>query len=207
MRIAVLIYGRINKCIDHYDNMIENLCQNHHVDFFLSSDNSNQKLLDKFIILYKPVTYNNDAIHYDYDLGKYPGGRPEITKERMHNMTCHFINKNRLFILLEKYIRSFKKKYDCVVSLRIDAVFKNKFNFNRLKENTIYIPFGYDYSGINDQIAYGTLNVMKKYNSINPIKILENRLSIPHPENLTCANIYIHKLKIERPMIKYHLDR
>jgi len=190
MRTAVLVYGRINKCVEHYNNIVKQL-GNVDVDFFLSSDNSDQKILDKFIMLYKPITYNNDKIHYNYNLGKYPGRRREITNTLMHNMTCHFINKNRVFILLEKYIHSFKKKYD----------------FSELKENTIYIPFGYDYTGINDQIAYGKIDVMRKYNSINPLYLLENKLSIPHPENLTRTNIYMHKLNIERPMIKYHLHR
>lgn len=206
MRIAVLIYGRLNKCVEHYINIMQNLGQDD-IDFFLSSDNSDPKLLDKFIQLYKPVTYNNDKINYKCNLGKYPGRRREITNALMHNMTCHFINKNRVFMLLEKHIHSTGKQYDCVVSLRIDAVFQNKFIFNNLTDNTIYIPVGYDYSGINDQIAYGKINVMRKYNYINPIYLLENKLSIPHPENLTRANIHMHKLNIERPLIKYHLDK
>ena len=45
------------------------------------------------------------------------------------------------------------------------------------------------------------------YYIINPLYLLENKLSIPHPESLTRTNIHIHKLNIERPMIKYHLDR
>jgi hypothetical protein len=42
---------------------------------------------------------NNNPTTYDYDLGKYSGKRWETN---IHNMTCHFINKNRVFSLLEK---------------------------------------------------------------------------------------------------------
>jgi hypothetical protein len=78
-----------------------------------------------------------------------------------------------------------------------------------LDNNTIYIPFGYDYinNAINDQIAYGKIDVMKKYNSINAVDLLERKLSIVHPESLNYANIHFHKLNIIRPLIKYHRER
>jgi hypothetical protein len=67
----------------------------------------------------------------------------------------------------------------------------------------------YDYIdyAINDQIAYGTVNVMKKYNSINAVYLLEQHLSIPHPESLHYANIHYHKLNINRVNINYYLDK
>jgi hypothetical protein len=110
---------------------------------------------------------------------------------------------------LEEYIGKCNINYDGVVSLRIECVFTNTFAFHNLANNTIYIPSNYDWveNGINDQVAYGTLDVMKKYNSINPVQLLQNKLSIPHPESLTYANLKFHKLQIERVNIQYHLDR
>jgi hypothetical protein len=124
-------------------------------------------------------------------------------------MTCHFINKNRVFSLLEQYVNKSNVHYDCVVSLRIDCLFQSKFIFNNLKDHTVYIPSGYDYvdNAINDQVAYGKIDVMKIYNSINPVFLLEKKLSIPHPESLTYANICFYNLNIERPIIQYHLDK
>ena len=207
MRIAVLIYGRLNKCVEHYNNIIENISNpQNEVDFFFSSDNASETLVNEFIRLYNPILYNNKAIHYDYDLMKYPGRRSET---KFHNMTCHFINKNRVFVLLEEYMNETNIQYDVVVSLRVDCVFQNRFDFNNLKDNTIYIPHGFDWviNGINDQVAYGKMDVMKKYNSINPVYLLEEKLSIPHPESLTFANIHVNKLNIERVNIIYHLER
>jgi hypothetical protein len=86
-------------------------------------------------------------------------------------------------------------------------MFQSNFIFNNLVDNTIYIPSGWDHCGINDQVAYGKLDVMKKYNSINAIDLLEKELSIIHPESLTGANIHFYKLKIERVHIQYHLDK
>lgn len=206
LRIAVLIYGRLNKCVDHYKNIVESIGIHNNIDFFLSSDNSSESLLNDFIHLYKPILYNNNPIKYDYDLSKYPGKRYETN---VNNMTCHFINKNRVFLLLEEYIHKENIKYDCIISLRVDIVFRSNFIFNNLVDNTIYIPSGWDfvYNSINDQIAYGKVDVMKKYNSINAIDLLEQALSIPHPESLTYANIHFYKLKIERVNIQYDLDK
>lgn len=206
MLISVLLYGRLNKCIEHYNNVLESLGKENKIDFFLSSDNSSETLLNDFINTYKPILYNNNPTYYNCNLGKYPGKRSETN---IHNMTCHFINKNRVFKIFEEYINKTNIQYDCVISLRIDCVFQNMFNFDNLKNNTIYIPHNYDYvdNGINDQIAYGKFDVMKKYNSINPVYLLEKKLTIPHPESLTYKNIIFNKIKIERVDIKYFLEK
>ena len=205
MRIAVLVFGRLNRCDEHYENIMESLGDNE-LDFFVSSDNPDEALLKDFIRLYKPKSCNISSISYNYDLSKYPGRRAET---RIDIMTRHFINKNRVLALLEEYMDKTKVEYDCVLSLRVDCVFKNKFNFNSFQENTIYIPYDFDWveNGINDQLAYGNLEVMRKYNSINPVQLLEKGLSIPHPETLNCANIKFHKLQVERPYLEYFIER
>jgi hypothetical protein len=78
-----------------------------------------------------------------------------------------------------------------------------------LEDNTIYIPIGNDYGdkSINDQFAYGKLDGMKKYSLINPVELLENKLSIVHPESLNYANIHLYKLRVERPNIQYIIVR
>jgi hypothetical protein len=207
MNIAVLIYGRLNKCVEHYDNIIHALGMNNNIDFFLSSDNSPLHLLHDFLHLYKPISFNNDPILFHYDLGNFPGKRGETN---IHNMTCHFINKNRVFSLLQEYINQTDNiHYHSVVSLRIDAVFINHFDFSNLLHNTIYIPSNFDFihNAINDQIAYGLFDVMKIYNSIDPLFLLNNKLSIPHPESLNFANLHFHKLNIIRTDLNYFLDR
>jgi len=208
MRIAVLVFGRLNNCVEHYNNIISMLNINRNkIDFFLSSDNSPQSLLNDFIGLYKPILYNNDPIHYNYNLDVYPGKRPETN---IHNMICHFINKNRVMVLLERYINNSNIHYDVIVSLRIDCVYKQKLIITTpLNYNTIYIPNCCDYvdNAVNDQFAYGNLHVMKKYNYINPIQLLDNNLSIPHPESLTYANIMFNNIKIERFDFQYYISK
>jgi hypothetical protein len=199
MKIAVLIYGRLNKCVEHYSNYISSLGKE--VDFFLSSDNSPEELLQEFIHLYKPISYTNEKIVYSNSLDNYPK-RPETN---IHNMICHFINKQRVFQLLENH----NETYDIVVCLRIDLVFNNNFDFSNIVENTIYIPNNYDYGGINDQVAYGTMEVMKKYNYIfkNMIYLLDTEKAIVHPETLTLANIKFNELLINRFELSYYIER
>jgi hypothetical protein len=210
MRIAVLIYGRLNKCVQHYDNIINSIGKEHNIDFFVSSDNDSQNNLTDFINTYKPILYNNDKIEYDCDLSKYSGKRGETN---IHNMICHFINKFRVFKLLKNSIEKNKVEYDVIISLRVDSVFNNNFKFdiNLKNNNTIYIPINNDFvnNAINDQIAYGNLSVMEKYMNIftNIIYLLDTEKSIPHPESLTLANIKFNNIDIKRVKLLYYLDR
>lgn len=207
MRIAVLVFGRLAKCVDSYNNILESLGTDNIIDFFASSDNSPQSQLDKFIELYKPILYINEPIKYTCNLSKYPN-KPYETN--LHNMTCHFINKSRVFSLLEEHIKKENIKYDVVVSLRMDVIYQNKFDYGDLADNTIYIPAGNDYYvGINDQVAWGVIEVMKKYNSIfsNIIHLIEQRLSIPHPECLTRANLVYYNVNIKRMNLSHNLIR
>jgi hypothetical protein len=48
---------------------------------------------------------------------------------------------------------------------------------------------------------------MQKYNSINAVDLLEQKLSIPHPESLTIANIKFYNLLIKRVDLQYYIDR
>ena len=211
MKIAVLIYGRLNTCVKHYLNTLESIGIEHDIDFFLSSDNSPELLLNHFIKLYEPIACINDKIEYNIDLTKYDGIRGETN---IHNMICHFINKERVFSLLEEYIEKSNVNYDIVLSLRIDIVFLQKNLFKNIlsirNDDIIYIPLENDWvGGINDQIAYGNINTMRKYNNIykHIIHLLDNKLSIPHPESLTLANIKYHNLKIFRFQLYYYIER
>ena len=206
MRIALLVYGRLNKCKEHYNNIMDNIGKEHDIDVFLSSDNSVETQLQEFIELYKPISYNNDKIIYNTNLEKYEKPGPT----NIDNMTRHFINKKRVFALLELYVKNESITYDIIVSLRIDLVFHNSFNLTSAQPDTIYIPSDNDFiDGINDQVAYGSIDVMKKYMNIYEyiIDLLERKITIAHPESLTLANIKFHKINIIRVKLLHVIDR
>ena len=200
MKIAVLVYGRLHKCLEHYSNITETIGLENQIDFFLSSDNDAE--LNDFINVYKPISYTNEKITYNCDLSIYPN-KQAVTN--IHNMTCHFINKMRVYKLLEEY----KHDYDIVLSLRIDLVIHTKIKFNKPEDNTIYVPDCYDYGGLNDQMAYGNFISMGKYMNIfkNVIYLLDSKKSPPHPESLTLANIVLNDLKLFRFKLAYFIER
>jgi hypothetical protein len=207
MRIAILIYGRLNDFSINYKYIMYALSNYDSVDFFCSSDNSDESHLYEFIDICKPIDYINDKISTDefkyfYDFPKHPS-------TNIDNMICHFINKNRVYNLLFKYIEANNKHYDIIMYLRADLKIYEKFNFEHPKDNNIYIPLGADFGGINDQIAYGNLDVMKIYAYLifKCELLISNHLTLVHPETLTLANLIYNKLTINRFSLVYHIQK
>jgi len=215
MNIAILFYGKLNTCIKNYNNTIQIFDKNNNYDFFLSSDNSYEKLLNEFIKLYKPKAYTNEKIIYNENeivINKHP---QYLTNKDADNLKRHYINKKRVFELLEQYIKNTKNKYDIIMSLRLDLIFFEKLEFQKIEENTIYIPKifrnsdrKYFLGEITDQIAYGNFNVMKKYMYIydNCINLQKNYTYLAHPETLTFANLFVNNINIFLIDLDYELD-
>lgn len=213
MNIAILVYGRLNTCIKNYNNTIDIFDKNHNYDFFLASDNSDEILLNNFIKLYNPKVYLNDKIVYTNSIikNKYKFQSDDDN----HKLTCQYINKKRVFELLEEYIKKTNTKYDIIMSLRLDLNFFEKLKFHNIENNTIYIPKvfrnstrKYYLGEITDQIAYGTFEVMEKYMKLydNLLYLQENYNCPAHPETLTFANLIFHKIYIVKIDLDYELD-
>jgi len=212
MHIALLIYGRINQFRDNYVNIFNRIGKEHTVDVFLSSDNALNSELNEFIKLYKPKRYCNDKIKHEGKLKTYSSWDKNITHNKaIYNVECHYINKKRVFTLLESYSNEASVSYDCVISTRIDLEFLTPFNLQNPQENTIYIPDQFDFvqNGINDQVAYGNIDTMKKYMNIYDtiFNLLDNNLTIPHSEKMVLSNIKYHNLTIVRVPIKYDFNK
>lgn len=210
MNIAILIYGRLNKAIDQYDNIIKHVIGEQNVDIFCSSDNSNN--IKEFIMKYNPISYINDEIILDNDILNYYKQFRKPFETNVENAIKHFMNKQRVYQLLKTHIEKTGKKYDIIMSLRVDLQFSSKIIFQYPQKNTIYIPQGKDYrNGINDQIAYGDQNTMEIYNNIisqcNNILLYNLSKCGFHPENLTAANIKLHGLNIHRFPLTYKIVR
>jgi hypothetical protein len=201
MRIALLLYGRLKYCKELHNHIIDIIGNSHTIDIFHASDYENPQTVSEFVELYKPVKHIHERIIHANQMAIYPG-RIDNDNYRVYDMGCHFINKLRVFTLLEEHINETNAQYDIVMCTRINLLYDGKFCFSEpLQENTIYIPSNFDYhGGLNDRLAFGTFDVMKKYCSIYKysVFILENKLSILHPENINRANVQYHGLYIER---------
>jgi hypothetical protein len=69
------------------------------------------------------------------------------------------------------------------------------------KPNVIYIPAGEDFDGINDRLAYGTFDSMKKYCSVINGLISAESMNGMMPESILKRHLDAEKLEVVR--IKY----
>ena len=201
MHIALLLYGRIEKFKDNYDRILDVIGKNNTVDIFYSSDYEPPQKIAEFIELYKPVKIVNERIIHANIISKYPNLFDYQNNNRFYSFECQYINKMRVFMLLDEYLKETNITYDLVICTRMDLEFCSVIPTIIPKENTIYIPLESDFEGgINDQFALGTVEVMRKYCNLykNLIYLLENKLSIAHPENLTKANLVYNNIIIKR---------
>ena len=206
MRIAVLLYGRIANFKEHYTHILYTLGKENTLDFFYSCDNED---VSEFTRLYNPIQVVNSPIIYDMDFRKYPGGYDCTNYD---SMARHFINKGRVFTLLEEYITRTNTIYDVIFCTRLDIVYREKIRMCPVPDNTLYIPYDicrYSDIWMNDHFAYGSYDAMKKYANIYDTceSILTRGLSIPHPEALTYANLNWHGVAVHRWHIPYDIER
>ena len=205
MKIAILFSGRIFRFGNHYNNIMENIVQEHDVDFFLSHSPELDEDLESFYELYKPVALCNDPIP-EFDFTQYPVF-PEFTTNR-RNITSMLYNRLRLFNLLDTHIKTNNIEYEYIVSYRLDLLSYNKLDY-KIEPNILYIPEGSDHcGGINDQVAHGTYEPMKIYmNTFNHIDTILLTSGIVHPESINKDNLLLHDVVIQRTPFDYEIIR
>jgi hypothetical protein len=129
---------------------------------------------------------------------------------------AHAFDKNKagetkvehVFNMLHNHLVGFSlvpKGYDFYVHIRPDMKFNGPLRFSdyEAKPNTIYIPKGNDYRGINDQFAFGDYDTMRKYFSVYlnawPLH-LEGNLFNSEVFHLANLNKYgVNIVRIEHP--------
>jgi len=187
MKFALLFAGRVGLSHKTYENIMQNVIGTNTCDVFLSHDPTLNESMDRFIELYKPVSINNDPIPTDYFMTTIPENNDTLSTNRQ--IQCHFYNKKRVLRVMQEH----GKEYDVVILYRSDLVTDTPIDFSKFvyDDKTIFIPNGYDYLGINDQIAFGSMKAMEVYLSLyNSMK-----------------TYYIQGIRfIGEPMVKKHID-
>jgi hypothetical protein len=207
MRIAVVFSGRIDKYQEHYQNIISHVVQNHQADFFLShSPEFVHEDLDDFRRLYQPKTVNNDPIILD-DFSKYTC-HPQSNS---HNMMCMWYNRRRAYQDMCRYMeQTGTPPYDLVISTRLDTYNDEMLDyhlFECLDNNTILVPEGYDWGGLNDQMAIGRPQAMAKYLTLYDriYEILDQLSPYYGPEPALKKNMEICSVEVYRFPFQYRL--
>lgn len=92
--------------------------------------------------------------------------------------------------------------YDIYVRIRPDIKLNGRMDFKQYDctGNNIYIPQGLDYGGVNDQFAFGSYEVMKKYYSvyINCHELWRDDGITWHSEGMQLANLNKQGVNIVR---------
>ncbi len=209
MKIAILFSGRLTGYKDNYELIMKNIVSNNEVDFFIAHEkNVDSKILNDFVNLYKPkIILESDENYFDISKYNYK------SSGNKHNLMCMFLNRYKVFTEFEKYCDEMNKEYDLIISHRLDLAFEEKIDLNKfydkIKEDFLFIPSGNDYGGINDQFAFGNIDVMFIYmNCYNGLKeLFEKKINI-HPETLLNEYLKNNELtNIERFEVKNNLIR
>ena len=124
--------------------------------------------LDEYVEMYRPVA----SLFEDFERSTY--FRFNNMKERIRIM---FYSMNRANELKSQYELDQGFKYDYVIRGRTDLFLRKPIipeQLYWLDDNSVLIPSGFDFGGINDQMAIGTSLAIDKYASIH--KMLDRYL-------------------------------
>jgi len=166
------------------------------IDFFCSINSEVDNYHQEFI-----TYFNISPYRCNFETYKLPENKLE---KNYLNMFSMFYNNKKCVELIERST----KKYDVVLRYRTEVRFHNLFEIPEiLQQNTIYIPGNFDWGGINDQIAYGNLESMKKYTELydNMIGYNKNNNVRYHPETMLLHHLKTIKIHIVRFIFHYRL--
>jgi len=211
-QLAVIFSGRI-KGYENIENHLRYIKDTYNATFFVSLNKGiRSAYIDTFC---KKFSVGVDQIRieqtkspewlrsFDVEYG-IPGGKEGSGADHLYSMVY---NIHSAFNMIKPYEEKNKMKFDCVMFYRADIDAEDELNITLPVENTVYIPYDYDWSGINNQIAYGTYDTMSKYSSlINNLQKLcgEDRVMY-HPERLLKKHLENEGLQVIRFPFKYKL--
>jgi hypothetical protein len=210
MKIAIYFSGRITGYKDCINNLKIKFFNLYECDFFMSLDiEEEDNEIKEFISeLYKfTKTIKVHCEKYTKFLKNIPFKSDE-TRER--NSLSMFYHNYKATDMILSYIKDTDIIYDAIVKFRIEVDSNDPFVINHnIQHNTVYIPYGYCYRGINDQIAYGNIQTMTKYASV--YHYIQNyvyiRKVIFNPELLLMYHLNDNNMNIIRFPYNYILNK
>jgi hypothetical protein len=206
MKIAALFVGRFKAYEKTRDSILKHIFADHDVDVFFSHNAANKDdNLQDFAAKYNVKLSDSIEIPIPESIRNYHATTDRKNDGGMFPMFFHMTNGMRL---IEEYVQKTGVHYDVVLYLRADMHFMSRVLFKVRDANTVYIPSLCDYCGICDQMAYGTLEAMKKYAATSTHMeqyFTVNKVSC-HPETLLLHHIRTHGLRVVRFRMKARLD-
>lgn len=208
-KTALFITGTNRRWFDNHELM--HWIQENEVDTFACT--SSISTIDaEFIEKYRVKKFYQHKL----DLARLlpPGTSEEYIVPRK-KIETHLYNSASMFYchkknteLLKEYESEQGFLYTFIAYIRTDGDFQYQpLPYpNKFEDNTVYIPEGYDYDGINDQMAFGKRESMISYCTVYD-RILEylERGVIYNPEILVLANLRFQNINIVRFSYPYQL--
>jgi hypothetical protein len=176
MKIAVCITGKIRSWNRVKENIIQNIFKDNTDVFFVCDEDLSISNIDH------EITKELQSFYDESNLQLFNSRRNDATSvENCINMFYKIMKCNQL---KKQHENKYNFKYDIVVRLRTDTIFKNSVTFSEDKDK-IFIPNNCDWGGVCDQFAYGSSDLMDKFCDIFPnIKNYFDEGCIFHPETL-----------------------
>ena len=200
LNIAILFSGRLTSFDLHYDNIMKYLVQNNNVDFYagISTEPINKQLKKPFNKLYKPISFKYSTKKLIEPVGGWDNvkankGMSQIKKNPM------FMWRNRDNV--KNLLTKSKKKYDWIISTRLDVYYTEKLDYKKLDENSLNIPKIADYGGYQDKIAIGKKSLIIQYLDlyVNMKEYLKTKPIDPEPllkYHLTIKEIPVKRINL-----------
>lgn len=193
MRIAVLYSGYLRTW---------DACKNNQKDNFYTPDTDSFFYTDQepdsckqFIKM--PGVYYDPIYEHPYMINKNPYSSIDSTLNQWHNQFIGFC--------------IVPNDYDIYVKSRCDIQLSGKIDLRQyeINDTNIYIPHGNDHwGGVNDQFAFGSYTVMKKYYSVYlQHQNIFNGGQQFHPEGYVTKNLEDHGITINRLTVTNNIIR
>ena len=190
--VAVIFAGRING-YEHNLNKIQDIINDYNPIFFCSlNEDKGSDYINKFT-----NTFNIKEDQINIEKTVLPEwinsfmNENEITSIKPYNMYSMFYHEHKAFNLIEEYQVKYNIKFTTVLYHRADLQSTDKLIMNIPNYNTIYLSDERSYYGVNDRMAYGNVDTMKKYcNTVNNLDtiLVKSNIIYNHPQYNTFLN-------------------
>ena len=192
-RVAIVFAGRAT-CYKDSLHWFKEIARRHDVHFYCSL-NSDIKPYEDFIKMF-------DIKKYNFEIYQAPD---EIEIASGPNQLSMFYNLMKGVDLVPA------NEYDIIMYARTDMLYEQNIEFTISGDNDIYIPSGHDYTGINDQLCFGSPVAMKTYASLYEniatyVSALKNDENDVRPEECLEHHIETFGLTVHRFDLEYDLN-
>lgn len=202
LKVAVFFSGRVKGFNnERVKSHLKSFKEKYAADFYVSCG-SHRESFDEFIKEFVPSEGSNFS---EVKIPKEFYNFRKASETKIENCSSMFFhNRECINLIKESGI-----KYDIVIKYRADITsdsILDIYQLSPISENTVYIPEGNDFGGLNDQIAYGDLSSMEKYaNVFQNIQLICNDGHRFHPETLVFRNLEREKVNVARVKYSWNL--